>query len=39
MPLAMDLSPKDELESDDELPVHVQCVNKQDNIQNVDMDT
>jgi len=28
MPPAMDLIPKDELESNDELPIHVQCVNK-----------
>ncbi len=39
MPPIKDLPPKDELGSDDELLVHVQCVDKQDNIQNADMDT
>ncbi len=36
---SMDLIPNEELELDDELPFHVECVNKQDNVQNVDMDT
>jgi hypothetical protein len=38
MLLVVDLPPKDELRSDDELSVHVHCVDKQDNIQNVDID-
>jgi hypothetical protein len=32
MPLIVDLPPKDEVGLDDKLPVHVQCVNKQNNI-------
>jgi hypothetical protein len=38
MPLTMDLLLEDELRSNDELPVHVQSVDEQENIQNVDMD-
>jgi PII-like signaling protein len=38
MPPTMDLLLKDESRPNDELPVHVQCVDEQENIQNVDMD-
>ncbi len=38
MPPIVDLFLKDELKLDDELPIHVQRVYEQENIQNVDMD-